>query len=289
MDGTHYQLPGSGGARLPLLMSRLPFRIGSSLSVETRAGTLASQRRMELLAGIGSHRSIAAAAREVGITYKAAWDAVETMNNLAGAPLVERSVGGRGGGGAVLTPRGRQLVSAFQAANRKNQKFLDTLNGSSNAKAADDAQLLARLAFATSARNQLAGRVKRIEKGAVNDLVVLELPGGKSVTAVITRGSALDLGLKRGTAAVALIKASSIILAAASGASLRLSARNQLQGRITRVVRGAVNTEVVLEIPGGATLAAIVTNAAAKELKLARDVTATAIFKASSVILAVAG
>ena len=69
---------------------------------------------MDLLAGIGTHRSIAAAAREIGMTYKAAWDAVETMNNLAGAPLVERSVGGRGGGGAMLTARGRKLVATFR-------------------------------------------------------------------------------------------------------------------------------------------------------------------------------
>ncbi len=265
-----------------------PFHIGSSLTIETRGGTLAGQRRMELLAGIGEHRSIAAAARRVGITYKAAWDAVETMNNLAGTPLVERSVGGRGGGGAVLTDRGRQLVSAYQSAARENRRFLDALNGR-KAAPDDDSRLMARLAFSTSARNQLAGTVSRIEKGAVNDVVELALTGGERLTAAITRGSTAALGLKRGVAAVALIKASSIILAAGAGPRLKLSARNQLAGRVVRVVRGAVNSEIVLEITGGSTIAAIVTNTSVKELRLARGMEAVAVFKAASVILAVAG
>ena len=65
-------------------------RIRSSLTVEARHGTFGSRRWMELLAAIGSEASIAAAARHVGLSYKAAWDAVEAMNNLADAPLVER-------------------------------------------------------------------------------------------------------------------------------------------------------------------------------------------------------
>lgn len=241
---------------------------------------------MELLAAIGAARSIAAAARKVGITYKAAWDAVETMNNLAGTVLVKRAVGGRGGGGASLTEAGRDLVKAFNSATQRNREFLDSLNKAA-AAAGDESQVLARLSFATSARNQLAGRVQRIEEGAVNDLVELALPGGECVAAVITRGSLDSLGLKRGMAAVALIKASSIILATATGRRLKLSARNQLEGRVTRVARGAVNEEVVVEIKGGSTLAAIITGRSARDLKIARGARVVAIFKSSSVILAV--
>jgi molybdate transport system regulatory protein len=264
------------------------FRIGSALSIEMPQGTLAGQRRMELLTAIGACRSIAAAARKVGITYKAAWDAVDTMNNLAGTLLVRRAIGGRGGGGAALTERGRELVKAFASASHRNRQFLDSLNNGA-ATARDDSHLLARLSFATSARNQLAGRVLRIEKGAVNDLVELALPGGEIVAAVITRGSHESLGLEREMAAVALIKASSIILATTRGRRLTLSARNQLPGRVTRVARGAVNDEVVVEIKGGSTIAAIITSRSARDLKIARGTRVIAIFKASSVILAVPG
>ena len=277
-----------GRVRLWHMARPAQFRIGSALSIELPKGTLAGQRRMDLLVAIGSCRSIAAAARKVGITYKGAWDAVETMNNLAGTALVKRAVGGRGGGGAALTERGRELVNAYTSATHRNREFLDTLNSASPA-GSGDSHLLARLSFATSARNQLAGHVRRIEKGAVNDLVELELPGGETVTAVITRGSIDGLGLKRGATAVALIKASSIILATVTTRKLKLSARNQLAGRVTRVVRGAVNDEVVVEMKGGNTLAAIITNRSTRELKIARGARVIAIIKSSSVMLAVPG
>ncbi|WP_324778107.1 winged helix-turn-helix domain-containing protein, partial [Ralstonia pickettii] len=57
--------------------------------------------RIELLAAIGQTGSITAGAKAVGLSYKAAWDAIDTMNNLAGEPLVVRTTGGKGGGGSV--------------------------------------------------------------------------------------------------------------------------------------------------------------------------------------------
>jgi molybdopterin-binding protein len=64
-----------------------------------------------------------------------------------------------------------------------------------------------------SARNILKGRVKQVNPGAVNTEVVLELSGGETITAIITRQSAENLGLEEGKEAYAVIKASSVILA----------------------------------------------------------------------------
>jgi molybdate transport system regulatory protein len=69
------------------------------------------------------------------------------------------------------------------------------------------------VALRTSARNQLPGVITRIEVGAVNDEVTLDVGQGKTVTATITRGSGESLGLKVGDRAQALIKASHVILA----------------------------------------------------------------------------
>ncbi|MCC7059524.1 MAG: winged helix-turn-helix domain-containing protein, partial [Burkholderiaceae bacterium] len=54
--------------------------------------------RIALLEAIHSEGSITRAARKVGLSYKAAWDAIDTMNNLAAEPLVTRVTGGKGGG-----------------------------------------------------------------------------------------------------------------------------------------------------------------------------------------------
>jgi molybdate transport system regulatory protein len=63
-----------------------------------------------------------------------------------------------------------------------------------------------------SARNQLSGTVKAVNKGAVNATVGIELPSGAVVQAVITNEAVMDLGLKEGVPATVLIKASHVVL-----------------------------------------------------------------------------
>ncbi|BDU16758.1 TOBE domain-containing protein [Lysobacter auxotrophicus] len=260
-------------------------RIRSSLTVEAAHGTFGSRRWMDLLAAIGTEASIAAAARSVGLTYKAAWDAVDAMNNLADAPLVERVVGGKGGGGTRLTPDGERLVATWREVETQNARFVELLN-ERIAHAGRELDIIGRFAMLTSARNHLAGRIVRIAAGAVNDEVELELTGGGRIVAIVTHESTQHMGLAVGTQAIALVKASSVIVGT-DLEGVRLSTRNQLPGTVVRIARGAVNTEVVIEVEGGNAIAAIVTNASAERLQLVEGVPATALFKASSVILAV--
>jgi molybdopterin-binding protein len=63
-----------------------------------------------------------------------------------------------------------------------------------------------------SARNQLKGDVKAIKKGAVNNEVVIGLPGGTQITAVITQGACASLKLKKGKTAYAIVKASNVMV-----------------------------------------------------------------------------
>lgn len=138
----------------------------------------------------------------------------------------------------------------------------------------------------TSARNQFAGTVSAVRTGAVNDEIELEVAGGLRIVATVTSESRNALGLNVGAAAFALVKASSIILMT-DDAGVKLSARNQFAGTVARVTPGAVNSEVVLDLPGGGSVAAVITNESAKTLALAKGSKASAIFKASSVIIGV--
>lgn len=138
----------------------------------------------------------------------------------------------------------------------------------------------------TSARNHFVGKISAIKQGAVNDEIELEIAGGRKIAAVITRDSTENLGLTVGSEAFALIKASSIIVVTDENGA-RFSARNHLSGTVSRVQTGAVNSEVVIELAGGGTVAAIVTNESSSSLQLAVGSSAAAIFKASSVILGV--
>ena len=87
------------------------------------------------------------------MSYKAAWDAVDAMNNLAGEPLVERVSGGKGGGGTRLTRRGAQLVENFKLIEREHRHFIEQLSRQAEG-IADDFLLLRRINMKTSARNQ---------------------------------------------------------------------------------------------------------------------------------------
>lgn len=138
----------------------------------------------------------------------------------------------------------------------------------------------------TSARNVFPVTVTAVHGGAVNDESVLSMEGGQEVVASITQASTKRLGLAAGKKALALIKASFVILLEEADDWL-LSTRNQFTGTVKAVRPGAVNTEVDMELPGGQTLCAIVTVASAEKLKLAPGSRVTAAVKASSVILAV--
>ncbi|HOG81649.1 MAG TPA: molybdopterin-binding protein [Smithellaceae bacterium] len=63
-----------------------------------------------------------------------------------------------------------------------------------------------------SARNILKGKVKKVTTGAVNSEVVISLPGGTDVVSIITKSSAKTLGLKKGKAVYAVIKASNVMI-----------------------------------------------------------------------------
>lgn len=246
---------------------------------------LGGEGRIALLVKIAECGSITQAAKSIKMSYKAAWDAIDQMNNLAGEALVERVSGGKGGGGTRLTQRGALLVANFTRIEQEHRHFVEQL-GQMAGDISEDFKLIRRMALKTSARNQFFGKVTRLQGGAVNDEVELEVAGGQKIVAVITRDSREELGLAIGVEAFALVKASSIIVASTSGET-KYSARNQIDGRVARLSPGAVNCEVVIELAGGGSIAAIITNQGCTELDLAEGNLVTALFKASSVILAV--
>ncbi len=244
---------------------------------------LGGRGRFALLGLIDACGSISQAAKRMGMTYKNAWDAVDAMNTAAGEPLVARSVGGRGGGGARLTERGRQLIARFEQVERAHRAFLQSLQATPGLD--EDLALIRRIGMITSARNQFHGRVSALANGAVNDEVQIEVAPGVAVVATITHGSVESLGLAVGVPAYALVKASSVIVAQGDGT--RYSARNQFNGTVERITEGAVNDEIVVDIGHGCTVVAIITRTSTRALGLQEGGPATVLFKASSVIVGV--
>lgn len=137
-----------------------------------------------------------------------------------------------------------------------------------------------------SARNIFNGKVAGVTAGAVNSEITVALDGGGTIVAIVTNGSVKSLGLAAGKPVVVLIKASSVlVMTDANG--ITLSARNVLAGKIGRISNGPVSSEVGITLPGGATIHATITHDAVNELGIKEGQAASAVFKASSVILGV--
>lgn len=262
-----------------------PIELQGSVWMTVGGENFGGKGRIELLARIAESGSITQAAKAMKMSYKAAWDAIDTMNNLAGEPLVERVIGGKGGGGTRLTKRGQQLVDNFKIIEAEHKNFIAQL-GQHTQSIADDFLLIKKMNMRTSVRNQYRGVITRIKLGAVNDEIELRIAGDQKLIAIITHESTEELGLQIGSEVFALVKASSILMMTGDE-NVKLSARNQLKGTVSRVQIGAVNTEIVIDMHGGASLAATITNESCTALGLALGQTACGIFKASSVIIGV--
>jgi molybdate transport system regulatory protein len=137
-----------------------------------------------------------------------------------------------------------------------------------------------------SARNVFKGKITGLTDGAVNAEVKLTTTDGDTIVAIVTEGSVKSLGLAVGQEALAYVKAPWVMVLTGQ-ADVRFSARNQFAGKVTSVSKGAVNSEIAIELPGGSVIYAVITNEAVLELGLKPGAQATALLKASHVILGV--
>ncbi len=241
-------------------------------------GYARADKRLEILQLVAGHGSISQAARAAGVSYKAAWQALHTLTNLAGEPLVDGSVGGAGGGGARLTAAGERLLRAARLVEGARQSALARLDGAGT--------LAAVVAPRTSMRNHLRANVDQLTVDAVREpmmCVRLAVDGGGALDSLITHESAELLGLAPGLPLLALCKATAVRVEALPRSTSALP-DNSLPGRVASVTRGARNDEVTLTLHGGQQLVGF----AARPNKLRIGARALAWVEPSAVVLALA-
>ncbi|MGO9632820.1 MAG: TOBE domain-containing protein [Steroidobacteraceae bacterium] len=260
--------------------------VGRKLALSRCGRRFPASERIDLLEAIGQMGSVSRAAQRLNLTYKAAWDAVDAINNLAEKPVLIRAPGGHLGCGGYLTEHGREFVRLYRLLESGYQRLLTQMQAQvGNFDQLNE--LLKAITMKTSARNQLRGTVKAIRQGSISAEVVLDIGDGLEIFANIANEAVEDLRLVPGRDAVALIKASFIMIS--NDENIRTSACNRLVGVVSAVIRGSVNSEVKIQLVGGRTLTAIVTCKALKELDLADGSSCCALVKASHVLIAVNG
>ena len=261
-----------------------PPLLNAALSLRRGEGPRIGAERIALLEALGELGSIRAAAERAGLSYKAAWDAVQALNNLFETPLVVARAGGRQGGAAELTDSGRALIATFHRVAAELGQVVDRLEQGLTGLPEDVGALFWSLGMQTSARNALRGVVTRITDGTVN-AEVLTVAGGVEIVAVVTRESVAALRLAVGRPVIALIKSTFVVLA--KGEGLVTSARNQIEGVVSGRLDGPVSSEITLDIAESKTLVATITRESAEAMRLKVGEPVTALIKAPHVILAV--
>ncbi|WP_368770055.1 molybdenum-dependent transcriptional regulator [Enterobacter cloacae] len=253
------------------------------LTLRLQQKLFADPRRIALLKQIEQTGSISQGAKNAGISYKSAWDAINDMNTLSEQMLVERATGGKGGGGAVLTRYGQRLIQLYDLLAQIQQKAFDVLSDDDNLPLDSLLAAISRFSLQTSARNQWFGTVTARDNGQVQQHIEILLADGTTrLKAAITAQSGERLGLDEGKEVLALLKAPWV--AVTRDAERAEAADNQLQGTIQRIERGEAQCEVLMTLPDGQVLCATVALSEAHELE--EGAVVTAYFNADRVIIA---
>lgn len=242
------------------------------------------QGRIELLINIGKSGSITKAAKAMKMSYKAAWDTIDAINNLSEHPLVESSKGGKGGGGTHLTDYAKELINTYEILQEEHRHFLDNLSKRINEKNGH-INLLKSINVRISARNQLKAEVVKIEKGAVESEIFMKLHGEDTIMVIITNDSLNDLEIEVGSTLYALFKANALTVD--TDINLKKRDLNRFIGKIVRINHDSFNAEVIIELKGSNTICSTMSIEKLNEQKLQIGMKVVAFCKPNNIILGI--
>ncbi|UPT56759.1 molybdenum-dependent transcriptional regulator [Dickeya zeae] len=254
------------------------------LTLKLQQRLFADPRRIALLKQVQQTGSISQGARLADISYKSAWDAINEMNQLSEQTIVERTTGGKGGGGAVLTRYGERLLQLYDLLGQIQQKAFDVLQDDTLPL---DSLLaaIARFSLQTSARNQFFGTVlERDQQQVQQHLSILLADGHTRIQAALTQQSADRLQLTGGKDVLALIKAPWVTITPQIASTPGYD--NVLPGRISHLQPGQTQSEVLVTLEGGEVVCATLSNDEVTRQGLQPEMAVYASFNADQVIIA---
>lgn len=243
-----------------------PLTVEGDLWLRIGDQRLCGKSRMALLRRVAKSGSISQAARELGVSYKNAWDNLHQMNVLAGTALTERCFGGPSlGGGTLLTDDGKQLLELYQRLEDEHQDFLLELGVlAAGARSVptpakpENPPAFAPASLRASAGNQFFGVVvSMLEEGPMAE-VTLALPGGQQLIARLAQAQVTTLRISLGTQVFALVKATAVHL---DNAGRTPEATNNLPNIMKGLVRhmedSPLGETVDIELAGNMSITAI--------------------------------
>ncbi|MEN9896462.1 MAG: hypothetical protein RLZZ66_111 [Pseudomonadota bacterium] len=242
-------------------------------------------RMIALLKAIHQSGSLNQAAKQVGLSYKGAWQIIERANNCSPKALVSTATGGTKGGGTALTPAGKSFIEMFDLLQVQHQFFLKKLNNHL-LENPDNVLLFERLVVKTSARNQLFGKIMSILHGSVNVEITLQLKGGEQIITTISVLDFHELNLTLNSDVLLLLNSAEIMLTTIDNPK-QFSARNYLMCHVIQIREDLIYAEVTLLFTGGEMLMATITKQSLHDLRLEKGGRVFAVFKTNAPILGI--
>lgn len=226
------------------------------LTIKLQQQLFVDPKRVRLLKEIQKCGSINQAAKKANVSYKSAWDHLAAMNAISPRPLLERNVGGKNGGGTVLTTYAERLLQLYELLGQTQQKAFQILQDES-IPLNSLLSATARFSLQSSARNQFFGVVKQSVVQQLNAMVEIELPKLKQpIYALITQKSAENLQLTWGKEVMLLIKAPWVNIQPQPSEEI-----NVFQAQITEIVENGNGKEIFLALNDEIQFCAAVKNA----------------------------
>ncbi len=255
--------------------------LSSALTLEMSGEPFLLEKRIELLHAIEEHGSISKAAKAVPMSYKSAWEAVDTMNSLSPEPIVHRETGGKDGGGTTITAYGLTLLENYAVLKEEHTRFLKRLSEFTDIQSGAF-KTIGRLAMQISARNQIQAQVISVESANVNAKIHLKLKSGQVLVSVITKEAVENLHIEENQTVTAIFKSSSVLLSTLVDEK---SEENRLKGIVTKIDTDIENAKVLVDIGNHDTIVSVVSKNILTRMKLKEGSSVMAVIKVNDIML----
>ncbi|HSR74398.1 MAG TPA: TOBE domain-containing protein [Sulfurovum sp.] len=236
----------------------------SKLNLEMLGQPFLLEKRIELLYAIERYGSISKAAKAVPMSYKSAWEAVDTMNSLSPEPIVCRETGGKDGGGTTITQYGKTLLENYAVLKEEHRRFLERLSELTDIQSGSF-KTIGRLAMQISARNQIQAEVVSVESKNVNAKIHLKLKSGQVLVSVITKEAVENLQIEVNQTVTAIFKSNTVFL---SGLQEVMSVDNRLEGRVAQIAIDDENAKITVDIGNHDTIVSVQPQSIVSDLEL---------------------
>ncbi|MCP4971304.1 MAG: LysR family transcriptional regulator [Arcobacter sp.] len=249
------------------------FNVNGNIWIKKDDRNFIGRGRIELLQNIHIHGSISKAAKKMKMSYKAAWDSVDIMNKLSHKELVTKVIGGKGGGGTVITAHAKEIIESYNEVLSLHRKYCNTLSKSFN-KQIDD------LSNDEPVFSRLTGEIFDKRNIKENYELSIKLNDGQILTSIENKKFVIEKDLKINDKINLLIETSNIVL---NKENTNNSSRNQLSGYITSINDDGINSNITINCNKEESIHAKITSSSSKKLgfKVGDEIFAT--FKAYNV------